>query len=148
MQRYQSYKFKLRPNGRQQSQARRIAGCCRFVFNQALAIQIQRRDQGEAELDFAALAQRLAQWRRYPESIWLADAPIGTQQQALRNLERAYARYRSHQAQFPTFKKRGRSGGFRYSDPGEKSSIRQTAEYSCRHSAGYATGTAAMCWGG
>jgi putative transposase len=118
MQRYQSYKFKLRPNGRQQSQARRIAGCCRFVFNQALAIQIQRRDQGEAELDFAALAQRLAQWRRYPESIWLADAPIGTQQQALRNLERAYARYRSHQAQFPTFKKRGRSDGFRYSDPG------------------------------
>jgi putative transposase len=119
MQRYQSYKFKLRPNGRQQSQMRRIAGCCRFVFNQALAIQIQRRDQGQAELDFAALTQRLAQWRRYPGSIWLADAPIGTQQQALRNLERAFARYRSHQAQFPTFKKRGRSGGFRYSDPGE-----------------------------
>jgi transposase len=28
VQRYQSYKFELRPNGDQQSQMRRIAGCC------------------------------------------------------------------------------------------------------------------------
>jgi putative transposase len=102
MQRYQSYKFKLRPNSGQLSRMRRIAGCCRFVFNQALALQIHRRDQGTAELDFAGLTRRLAEWRRYPESIWLADAPIGTLQQALRNLESAYARYHRHQAQFPT----------------------------------------------
>jgi putative transposase len=119
MQRYQSYKFKLRPNSGQLSRMRRIAGCCRFVFNQALALQIHRRDQGTAELDFAGLTQRLAEWRRYPESIWLADAPIGTLQQALRNLESAYTRYHRHQAQFPTFKKKGRSDSFRYSDPSE-----------------------------
>jgi putative transposase len=119
VQRYQSYKFKLRPNRGQQSQMRRIAGCCRFVFNQALAIQIQRRDQGKAELDIGELDRRLEEWRRYPESIWLADIPIGILQQALRNLERAYARYHSHQTRFPTFKKRGRSDSFRYSYPSE-----------------------------
>jgi putative transposase len=121
VQRYQSYKFKLRPNSGQQSQMRRIEGCCRFVFNQALAIQIHRRDEGKTELDFAGLNQRLTEWRRYPESVWLSDVPIGTLQQALRNLERAYARYRSRQAQFPSFKKRGRSDSFRYSGLGETS---------------------------
>jgi putative transposase len=49
----------------------------------------------------------------------LADAPIGTLQQALRNLESACARYRRGQAQFPTFKKKGRSDSFRYSHPSE-----------------------------
>ena len=119
VQRYQSYKFKLRPNRSQQSQMRRIAGCCRFVFNQALAIQIQRREQGKAELDFGGLSQRLQEWCRYPESIWLAATPIGILQQALRNLERAYGRFHSSQARFPTFKKRGRSDSFRCSNPSE-----------------------------
>jgi len=94
---------------------RRIAGCCRFVFNQALAIQIQRRDEGKAELDFAGLNQQLEGWRRHPDSVWLSSVPIGTLQQALRNLERAYARYRGHQTRYPSFKKRGRSDSFRYS---------------------------------
>jgi hypothetical protein len=34
---------------------RRIEGCCRFVFNQALAVQIQRRDQGKTALDLGEL---------------------------------------------------------------------------------------------
>jgi putative transposase len=119
VQRYQSYKFELKPNGGQQGQMRRIAGCCRFVFNQALALQIQRREQGQTELVFALLKLRLAEWRRRPESTWLANVPIGCLQQALRNLQRAYARYNSRQSRFPRFKKRDRSDGFRYSDPNE-----------------------------
>jgi putative transposase len=95
---------------------RRIAGCCRFVFNQALAIQKQRGDQGKAELGFAGLALLLAGWRRLPESIWLADVPFGCLHQALRNLEQAYARFHRAQTRFPAFKKRGRSDSFRYSD--------------------------------
>jgi len=109
MQRFQSYKFELRPTGNQQRQMRRIAGCCRFVFNGALAIQMKRRDQGVAPLDSAALSLLLAQWRRQPESPWLADVPIGCLQQSLRNLDRAYARYHN-----PVFKKRRRSDSFYY----------------------------------
>ena len=121
VQRYQSYKFELRPNGDQQSQMRRIAGCCRFVFNQALAIQVQRREQGQSELVFAQLNLRLAEWRRRPESAWLAEVPFGCLQQALRNLERAFARYNGRQAQFPRFKRRGLSDSFRYSGSNELS---------------------------
>ena len=67
-------------------------------------------------LDFMTLALRLAEWRRHYESLWLAEAPFGALQQGLRNLQRAYA---LHQAQPPTFKKRGRSDGFRCSDINE-----------------------------
>jgi putative transposase len=66
-------------------------------------------------MDFAGLNQRLAEWRQYPASIWLADVPIGTLQQAIRNL----ARYFQHQARLPVFKKKGRSDSFRYSDSNE-----------------------------
>jgi putative transposase len=98
---------------------RRIAGCCRFVFNRALAIQRQRCEEGKSLLDFMALTLLLAEWRRHPDTLWLADAPLGTLQQGLRNLERAYALHHAHRSELPTFKKRGRSDGFRYSDSNE-----------------------------
>jgi transposase len=64
MQRYQSYKFELRPTGDQLRWMRRIAGCCRFVLNLALATQKQRVFKGLAELDFKRLCTQLAEWRR------------------------------------------------------------------------------------
>jgi putative transposase len=112
MQRFQSYKFELRPTGPQQRQMRRIAGCCRFVFNGALAIQMRRRDLGVAPMDYAALNRQLTQWRRQPETIWLADVPLECLQQSLRNLERAFARYLRSQSQYPVYKRRGRSDSF------------------------------------
>ena len=115
MQRYQSYKFELRPDGDQQRRMRRIAGCCRFVFNQALAAQMESRGRGEAELDFAELTLRLAESRWRPETKWLAQVPFGCLQQSLRNLRSAQAGYRSGQTRAPVFKRRGRSESFRYS---------------------------------
>src|SRR5580698_1555815 len=114
MQRYQSYKFELMANGEQQRQMRRIAGCCRFVFNQALAAQMECRDRGEAEPDFAEFTIRLTQARLRRETKWLAKVPFGCLQQALRNLERAQAGYRTCQTRAPVFKRRGMSDGFRY----------------------------------
>jgi putative transposase len=115
MQRYQSYKFEVMPNGAQARQMRRIAGCCRYVFNQALAAQMECRDRGAPQLDFAELTVRLAEARQRRETKWLAQVPFGCLQQALRNLERAQAGYRTSQTRAPVFKKRGRSESFRYS---------------------------------
>ena len=119
MQRFQSFKFELRPTGTQQRQMRRIAGCCRFVFNGVLALQMQRRDQCVAPLDSAAIAQQLVQWRRQPETAWLAEVPVECLQRSLRNLEGAFARYRGSQSKYPTFKRRGRSDSFYYAKSNE-----------------------------
>jgi len=48
---------------------------------------------------------------------WLADAPIHPLQQKLKDLERAYANFFAKRANFPRFKKKGRSDSFRYPDP-------------------------------
>ncbi len=123
MQRLQAYKFELRPNGEQQRLMRRFAGSCRFVFNEALALQKKRHEYGEKKLGYAGLCKLLTEWRNggpLPSgrtAPWLADGPVHTQQQALKDLERAYANFFAKRADFPRFKKKGRSDSFRYPDP-------------------------------
>lgn len=46
MQRLQAVKFALLPDGGQQRQMRRFAGACRFVYNQALALQKAKFEAG------------------------------------------------------------------------------------------------------
>ncbi len=75
MQRLQAYKYELRPDGRQERQMRRFAGSCRFVFNEALALQKARYERGEKKLGYAGLRKRLTEWRNSTETAWLADAP-------------------------------------------------------------------------
>ena len=117
MQRFQAFKFELRPNGQQQRQMRRFAGSCRFVFNKALALQKERFERGEKKLGYAALCKELTGWRNGPETPWLADAPIHPLQQTLKDLERAYSNFFAKRADFPRFKKKGQGDSFRYPDP-------------------------------
>ncbi|WP_395140474.1 RNA-guided endonuclease InsQ/TnpB family protein [Schlegelella aquatica] len=117
MQRLQAFKYELMPTGEQQRQMRRFAGSCRFVFNRALALQKERYEQGEKKLGYAGLCKLLTEWRNGPETPWLADAPVHPLQQALKDLERAYANFFAKRADFPRFKKKGQSDSFRYPDP-------------------------------
>lgn len=93
---------------------RRFVGACRFVFNQALALQQQRRAAGEKRLSYAQLSKALTGWKKQPELLWLNDTPSQPLQQALKNLERAYANFFEKRAAFPRFKKKGQSESFRY----------------------------------
>ena len=117
MKRLQSFKFETRPKGWQQQRLGRFAGSCRFVFNHALALQKQRYRQGEKRLGYAALCRLLTTWRQSSETAWLADAPTHPLQQALKDLERAYAHFFAHRARLPRFKKKGQRESFRYPDP-------------------------------
>lgn len=117
MQRFQAFKYELRPNGQQGRQMRRFAGSCRFVFNKALALQKERYEQGEKKLGYAGLCKLLTEWRNGMESAWLADAPVHPLQQTLKDLERAYASFFAKRADFPRFKKKGQGDRFRYPDP-------------------------------
>jgi putative transposase len=117
MQRLQAFKYELIPNGCQQRNMRRYAGSCRFVFNQALALQKARYEQGGKYIGYVAMAKRLTVWRNSDETAWLADAPVHPLQQALKDLERAYANFFAKRAAFPRFKKKGQGDSFRYPDP-------------------------------
>ena len=123
MQRRQAFKYELMPTGDQQRDMRRFAGSCRVVFNEALALQKERYDQGQKRLGYAGLCKELTAWRNgapLPSgrtAAWLADAPVHPLQQTLKDLERAYAHFFAKRADFPRFKKKGRSDRFRYPDP-------------------------------
>ena len=122
MKRLQAFKFEMRPNGQQQRQMRRFAGSCRVVFNEALALQKARHERGEKKLGYAGLCKELTAWRNGAplpsgrRAPWLAEAPVHPQQQALKDLERAYTNFFARRADFPCFRKKGRSGSLRYPD--------------------------------
>ncbi len=123
MARLQAFKYELMPNGQQERQMCRFAGSCRVVFNEALSLQKKRYEQGEKKLGYAGLCKELTAWRNgapLPSgrtAPWLAEGPVHTQQQTLKDLERAYANFFAKRADFPRFKRKGRSDSFRYPDP-------------------------------
>ncbi len=123
MQRLQAFKYELMPTGDQQRQMRRFAGSCRVVFNEALNLQKARYEQGEKKLGYAGLCKELTAWRNGAalpsgrSAPWLSEGPVHTQQQTLKDLERAYANFFAKRADFPRFKKKGQSDSFRYPDP-------------------------------
>ncbi len=96
---------------------RRFAGACRFVYNKALALQKERFEGGEEKLGYAGLCKLLTEWRNSAETAWLAESPVHPLQQALKDLERAYANFFAKRADFPRFKKKGQADSFRYPDP-------------------------------
>ena len=91
---------------------RRFAGCCRYVYNRALAWQNARYECGEKKLGYAGLCKELTAWRS--EALWLAAAHSQILQQALQDLERAYRNFFEKRAALPRFKKKGRSDSFRF----------------------------------
>jgi putative transposase len=113
MQRLQAFKFEMLPNGEQERTMRRFAGACRFVYNEALALQKARYECGEKKLGYAGLCKLLTAWRNSAETPWLRDAPTHPLQQALKDLERAYKNFFAQRSRFPKFKKRGRHASFR-----------------------------------
>ncbi|CAM2158479.1 putative insertion element transposase InsQ (plasmid) [Pararobbsia alpina] len=117
MQRPQAFKYALMPTGEQQRDMRRFAGACRFVFNKGLALQKERYERGEKKLGYAGLCKELTEWRNSKKTPWLADGPVHTQQQTLKDLERAYANFFQKRAAFPRFKRKGLGDSFRYPDP-------------------------------
>ncbi|RQW14687.1 transposase, partial [Rhodobacteraceae bacterium CH30] len=114
MQRLQAFKYELMPNCEQQRNMRRFAGACRFVFNQGLALQKARYDQGEKKLGYAALCKVLTEWKLQTQTLWLSEAPSQALQQSLKDLERAYSNFFGKRAAFPRFKKKGLGDSFRY----------------------------------
>ena len=117
MQRFQAYKYELKPNGEQQRNLRRYAGSCRFVYNKALALQQANHEAGEKFIGYVAMAKHLTAWRNGTETPWLKDAPVHPLQHALKDLEKAYKNFFAKRADFPRFKRKGSSDSFRYPDP-------------------------------
>lgn len=114
-----AYKFRLKAKAKQVALFRQQAGCCRFLWNKALALQKERLDAGEKVLRYVEMAKLLTGWKREEETAFLATAPIHALQQTLKFLDQAIkeAFDKKNPKRFPVFKKKGLTGdSFRHPD--------------------------------
>lgn len=88
-------------------------GCCRYVYNRALALRIGAYRSGES-IGFAATGKALTSWKREDETEWLSEVSSVPLQQALRHLEKAYSGFFKGVSKFPTFKKKTHAQSARY----------------------------------
>ena len=117
MKQRKAYKFRLKAKPYQKAIFQKQAGCCRFLWNKALASQKERLDAGEKVLRYVEMAKLLTGWKREEETTFLAEAPSQTLQQTLKFLDHALmeAFDKKNPKQFPVFKKKGRTtDSFRY----------------------------------
>ena len=117
MQRLQAFQYELMPHAETQRQLRRFAGSCRFVYNQALALQKANHEAGKKHLSYVTMAAWLPQWKREVGQEWLKDTPSQALQHALKHLDKAYQNFFAKRADYPRFKRKGSGDSFRYPDP-------------------------------
>ena len=114
MERLQAYKFQLRPTVEQESLMRRFAGCCRFLWNKALALEKEYYETEGKRLGYNSLAGLLRDWKKEDDTSFLSEAHSQILQQSLKDLDRAYKNFFAKRASFPRFKKKGLHDSFRY----------------------------------
>ena len=108
-----AYRFELTPNGEQARLMVRIAGCCRYIWNRALALQEESHAAGGRFIIFETMCGIMFGWKQEKE--WLNAAPSQVLQQTLKDLAKAYKMFFEHVADHPVFKKKGKCKvSFRY----------------------------------
>ena len=93
---------------------RRFAGCCRFLWNKALALEKETYESEGKRLGYNKLAGLLRDWKKVEETVFLSEAHSQILQQTLKDLDRAYVNFFQKRADFPRFKKKGLHDAFRY----------------------------------
>jgi len=111
------YKFRLYATDEQEALFGQYAGVCRLVYNLALE---QRRDwwrlfkaNARHSISHASQCRDLTLLRA--EFDWIAAVSIVPQQQALRDLDKAFSNFFAGRANYPTPRKRGLNDAFRFS---------------------------------
>src|SRR3990167_7330400 len=85
MKRLQAYKFRIEPNGEQQSAMRRIGGSCRYVWNRALALQKANHEAGGKFINHFTMCKWLPVWKKETDTLWLKETPAQLLQVSLKD---------------------------------------------------------------
>jgi putative transposase len=110
------FRYKLTPTAEQAALFRQFSGVCRLVYNLGFE---QRRDwwrqyqrQTGQRLNYVAQARELTRLRA--EYDWIAAVSQTCQQQALRDLDKAFGNFFAGRASYPTPRRKGVNDTFRF----------------------------------
>ena len=105
-------KYELNPTNTQKVLIKQTCGCCRKVYNTMLDRKISAYKEDGRTISSFELINQLPQLKS--ELTYLKDAPSQSLQQAIRNLDTAYANFfKKGGSGFPKFKKKGCKDSFR-----------------------------------
>ena len=98
-----AYKYRIYPNAKQGEQIERTFGCCRFVYNQMLALQNERYEQGEKYLT-KFKANNYCNQVLKKEYVFLKEVDKFALTNSIWNLDSAFRNFFDHRARYPKFK--------------------------------------------
>lgn len=122
------YKYRIYPNDQQKIALSQLFGCCRFVWNNALAFCQEQYRENKKKPKNSELSKRLTLCKKEEETIWLNEVSSVPLQQSLRDLDTAYNNFfnsckgkrKGKKVNPPKFKKRHSRQSARFNDNGFK----------------------------
>jgi putative transposase len=99
-----AYKYRLYPNDEQVILMSKHFGCCRWVYNWALAKKIEIWQTEKRSISRYELDANLPKFKDNPETEWLSEVNSQSLQQELVSLEKAYSKFFREKKGFPKFK--------------------------------------------
>lgn len=101
---YNAYKYRIYPTKSQEVLLAKTFGCCRFVYNRALAVKTTLYEKEKKGISIFQLTNEMAKWKDNEETKWLKDVNSQALQMSLRFLDVAYTNFFKKRASFPKFK--------------------------------------------
>ena len=113
---HRGFRFRLDPTPEQETLFRQFAGVCRLVFNLALEQREHhhrnfRRTTGKG-ISYNSQAKELTALRAAVD--WIAAVSVASQQQALRDLDKAFANFFARRGGYPRPRRKGEDETFRF----------------------------------
>jgi|SRR6266540_2703706 len=110
-----AYRFRIYPDATQEELFRRTIGFSRLVYNLCLDQKILERERSRPR-KLSAYDQMKELTALKEECEFLYEVPNHPLQQAIHDLHKAFVNFFEGRASFPTFRKKGQNGSFRYPD--------------------------------
>jgi putative transposase len=104
MKRLKAFKYRLYPNNQQKELLSKHFGCCRYIYNYALAKKISHYATQKKTLSRFEIQKDLVSMKKSEETSWLKEVNSQSLQASLVNLDRAYTRFFKQKSGFPKFK--------------------------------------------
>lgn len=101
--------IRLYPTKDQEILMRKHIGCMRFVWNWALAKQMQSYDETEKNLSVTHLGKELTKLKKTEGYEWLYEVSNATLKESIRDLNKAYQKFFKGQGGKPKFKSKKKS---------------------------------------
>ncbi|CAD5967425.1 RNA-guided endonuclease InsQ/TnpB family protein [Planktothrix agardhii] len=122
------YRYRIYPTDQQKGLISQLFGCCRVVFNDALAYCQEQYRAGNKKPSSSELSKRLTELKKTEEKQWLTEVSSVPLQQSLRDLEQAYSSFfksckgqrKGKKVKPPKFKKRKSKQSAKFTDNGFK----------------------------